>query len=408
MTGLAMAVVLSILAVQALEWAADMLNLRSLKPSPPPGFEDVYDPARYARAQEYTRVRTRFGFVSQAVGLVALFIFWGVGGFNLADRWVAGLGLPILVQGLLYVGALALAQSLLGLPFAVYSTFVIEARFGFNRTTAKTFIFDRLKGLLLSVVIGAPLLLLVLWIFDRLGPSAWVWGWAATTAVSLMLQFVAPTWIMPLFNKFTPLPAGELRDEIFALAKRLQFPLVNVFLMDGSKRSAKGNAFFTGFGKTKRIALFDTLVAKQSTPEMVAVLAHEIGHYKEGHIWKGFLLGTLQTGGMFFLLALAVRWPALFAAFGLERVSVHAGLVVFGILFTPVSFLLSLPLRAYSRRNEYEADRYAREKLGTGRELSTALRKLSSDSLSNLTPHPLYVKLHYTHPPLMERVSALR
>lgn len=397
----------SLLVVQMIEWAGDVLNLRALVPTPPPGFESVYDGDRYAKSQIYTRERTRFGFVGSSVGFIGLMLFWFFGGFNFVDLWTRTWGLGDIPRGLIYIGLLAFGKEILSFPFSLYGTFVIEARYGFNRTTVRTFFMDRLKGYLLVLLIGGPLLALLLWFFGKGGSTAWVWGWATVTGVSLLLQFLAPTWILPLFNKFTPLPDGPLRQAIFDLARRINFPLTNVFVMDGSKRSAKGNAFFTGFGKNKRIALFDTLIEKHTVPELTAVLAHEIGHYKKGHIWKSFVWGTLQTGGMFFLLSQALVRPEIFGAFGLEHASPAVGLVIFGILFSPVSFVLSLPLHALSRRNEFEADRYARDVLGSGRDLAAGLKGLAASSLSNLTPHPFYVWLHATHPPLVERVRAL-
>jgi STE24 endopeptidase len=404
MTSLGVFILIGLLAAAALEAWAEVLNLRALRPDPPPGFEDLYDREKYARSQSYTRARARFGLVEEGAALSALVGFWLFGGFGILDRWVPG---GPLVQGLVFLGVLMAAKEALSLPFSVYGTFVIEERFGFNKTTPATFVKDRLKGYALALVIGAPLLAVVLSLFDRWGGGAWWIVWVVVTAVSLLLQFIAPTWILPLFNKFTPLAEGELRTAIFALAKKLDFPLTNVFVMDGSRRSAKGNAFFTGFGRNKRIALFDTLISKQSVPELVAVLAHEIGHHKRGHIWKGFALGVAQTGALLFLLSLTLRWPALFEAFGLERVSAHAGMAVFGILFAPISLALNFPLKAYSRKNEFEADRFAVDHLGAGGDLASALKKLSADSLANLTPHPFYVALHYTHPPLARRVARL-
>lgn len=407
MTNLSWIIAVSLLAVQAIEWIGDLLNLRALVPMPPPGFEDMYDRDRYAKTQTYTRDRTRFGFLSSSVAFATLLFFWFLGGFNFLDVWTRSVNLPEIPRGLIYIAVLAFGKEILSLPFSLYGTFVIEARYGFNRTTGRTFILDRLKGYALAVIISGPLLALILWLFGKMGASAWLWGWAIVTGFSLLLQFLAPTWILPLFNKFTPLAEGPLRQAIFDLAKRINFPLTNVFVMDGSKRSAKGNAFFTGFGKNKRIALFDTLIEKHSVAELTAVLAHEIGHYKKGHIWKGFAWGTVQTGLMFFLLSQALGRPALFAAFGVEHMSVAAGLVIFGILFSPVSFVLSLPLHALSRRNEFEADRYAREVLGTGTDLASGLKGLAASALANLTPHPVYVWLHASHPPLVERVRAL-
>lgn len=400
-------IAVALLTVQLIEWMGDLLNLRALTPTPPAGFDDVYDKERYARSQTYTRERTRFGFLSSSVAFATVLLFWFLGGFNALDAWTRSISLPEIPRGLIYIGLLAFGKEILSLPFSLYGTFVIEARYGFNRTTARTYILDRLKGILLAVLLGGPLLSLLLLVFEKMGGTAWVWGWGTVTVFSLVLQFLAPTWILPLFNKFTPLAEGPLRQSIFDLAKKVDFPLTNVFVMDGSKRSAKGNAFFTGFGKNKRIALFDTLIEKHSVAELTAVLAHEIGHYKKGHIWKGFAWGTVQTGGMFFLLSQALGRSSLFSAFGLEQMSVAAGLVIFGILFSPVSFVLSLPLHALSRRNEFEADRYAQEVLGTGAPLASGLKGLAASALANLTPHPFYVWLHATHPPLVERVKVL-
>jgi STE24 endopeptidase len=400
-------IAVSLLAVQIVEWIGDVLNLRALVPTPPAGFERVYDGDRYAKSQTYTRERTRFGFVVSSVSLVTLFLFWFMGGFHVLDSWTRSWALPEIFRGLAYIGILAMGKEFLSLPFSLYGTFVIEERYGFNRTTARTFIGDRLKGYGLTVLIGGPVLALVLWLFIRWGGGAWVWGWMAVAGISLLFQFIAPTWILPLFNKFTPLEEGPLRQAIFDLARRVEFPLTNVFVMDGSKRSAKGNAFFTGFGKNKRIALFDTLIEKHTVTELTAVLAHEIGHYKKGHIWKGFALRVVQTGVLFYLLSLTLGRSELFNAFGLEQISVPAGLVLFGILFSPVSFFISLPLHAFSRRNEYEADRYAQETLGTGKDLASGLKGLSAAGLSNLTPHPFYVWLHASHPPVVDRVAAL-
>lgn len=407
MTLLAGIVLGGLLFVQVVLWIADRLNLRSLRRAPPPGLEDLYDVDRYARSQDYVRAKTRFGFVVSGVGLAALLAFWFLGGFGAVDRWARAVYRGPVATGLLFLGAMGLLKSALGWPVAAYGTFRLEARFGFNRTTVKTFVMDRLKGLALAVVLGGPVVAALLWFFERGGPLAWVWAWATVTSFSLLLQFLAPTFILPLFNKFTPLPEGELRSAIFALAQKLNYPLTRLFVIDGSRRSSKGNAFFTGFGKNKRIALFDTLIQKQSVPELTAVLAHEIGHHKMRHVWKGFALGVLQTGGLFFLLGVALRWPALFEAFRVDTPSVHVGLALFGVVFAPLNLVLSLPLLAYSRKNEYEADRYAVDALGTGADLAAGLKKLSVDSLANLTPHPLYVALHHTHPPLVQRLAAL-
>ncbi|HEX6884225.1 MAG TPA: M48 family metallopeptidase [Planctomycetota bacterium] len=408
MNAYALVILAAILAQNALALAADLLNLRALRPELPAGFESVYDPERYRRSQEYTRVRTRFSFVPQAVDLVLLLGFWFLGGFAWLDGWTRGLGGGPIGTGLVFIGVLLLAKSLLDLPFRYYSTFVIEERFGFNKTTRATFWADTLKGLAVALVLGLPLLAAILWFFTRLGESAWLWCWGATAAFSLFVQFIAPTWIFPLFNKFQPLEEGELRAAVLEYARKVGFPLEGLFVIDGSRRSTKANAFFTGFGKRKRVALFDTLIEKHTTEELVAVVAHEIGHYKKGHILQGIALSILQAGALFWLLSLFLTQPGLFAAFGVETPSVHAGLVFFLLLYTPLEVLLSLGMQAFSRRNEFEADAYARQTTGAGEPLVRALQRLSADSLSNLTPHPLYVVLHHSHPPLVERVRALR
>ncbi len=401
-----------ILAALVLEYAlgvaADLLNLRALRPDPPAELADVYDRDAYRRSQEYTRARTRFGLVPATFDLVALLLFWLLGGFAWLDESARALGHGPIVTGLLFVGALVLARSIAHLPFALYGTFVIEERFGFNRTTPGTFWADRAKALGLGALIGAPLLAAILWFFEAAGPLAWLWCWSATTVFSLALQFVAPTWLMPLFNRFTPLEDGELRDAILGYARKVDFPLSGIFVIDGSRRSTKANAFFTGFGRTKRIALFDTLVEKHTTDELVGVVAHEIGHYKRKHIVQSLALSIAHSGLLFWLLSVFLTEQRLFAAFGVDEPSTHAGLVFFTLLYTPVELVLGVLLQAFSRKNEYEADAYAAATTRAPDRLASALRKLARESLSNLTPHPFYVFLHYSHPPLLERVRALR
>ncbi|MEW6073627.1 MAG: M48 family metallopeptidase [Planctomycetota bacterium] len=404
----AIVVLLALLGEYALHLTADLLNLRALRPELPSEFRDVYDAARYRRSQEYTRVRTRFGFLPATVELAALLAFWLAGGFRWLDDLLRGLGRGPIVTGLLFIAALVLAKVALGLPIGIYSTFGIEARFGFNKTTPRTFVLDHLKGLLLTVVLGVPLVAAVLWFFTAAGGYAWLWCWLATTAFSLVIHFVAPTWILPLFNRFTPLEAGELRDAVLAYARQVSFPLAGLFVIDGSRRSTKANAFFTGFGRHKRVALYDTLVASHSVPELVAVIAHEVGHYRRKHIVKSLVLGIAHAGVVFYLLSIFLTHAGLFAAFGIENPSVHAGLVFFGLLFAPLDLVLSFFLQRWSRKNELEADAFARETTGSGGPLAAALKKLSADNLSNLTPHPFYVALHHSHPPLRERVEALR
>jgi len=400
----AVIILTTLLVTTALEVWAEVLNLRALSPNLPDEFRGVYDEKAYARSQEYARVRTRFGFVSGAFDLVLMLGFWFAGGFNWLDLQLRALELGPIWTGLLYIGALTASMSILTLPFSVYSTFVIEERFGFNRTTVKTFVLDMLKGVLLGMLIGGPVLALVIWLFLSAGSIAWLYAWLAVTAFMIVMQYVAPTWIMPLFNRFTPLEEGPLREEIMRYATSVRFALKDLFVMDGSKRSARSNAFFTGFGKNKRIVLYDTLIEKHGVEELTAVLAHEIGHYRKRHIIIGLLISVFETGVMFFLLSLFISQEALAAAFFMEQVSVYAGLVFFGMLYSPVSFLLSIGMNALSRKHEFEADRYAVLTYRKPDAMASALKTLSVSNLSNVTPHPVYVFLHYSHPPMLERL----
>jgi STE24 endopeptidase len=385
---------------------ADHFNLRQAGTTLPEVFKGYYDPDRYRRSQTYLQANTRFsGFVS-IVDLLVLLSVWFGGGFALWDNWVRSLQWGEVIGGLLFIGGLLLAKSLFDLPFNAYRTFVIEARFGFNRTSAATFIKDRFKGLLLVLLLGTPVLAAILWFFATVGPSAWWACWAVVTAFTLGIQFVAPTWIMPLFNRFEPLAEGELKRAIFDYARRIGYPLANVMVMDGSKRSAKANAFFTGFGRNKRIVLFDTLVESYAKEELLAILAHEMGHYKLRHIHKMTVIGILQMGLMFFVLSLFISEQGRFEAFLVHTPSVHAGLVFFSLLFTPLDTLLSLFGNHLSREHEYAADQFAVRSLESTA-LATALKKLSVQNLSNLTPHPFFVFLHYSHPPILQRLTAI-
>jgi len=401
-------ILLTIFLSYALDLVADSFNLKALRPELPDEFKDVYDAEVYRKSQEYERVNTRFGFVTSTFGLVVTLVFWFAGGFNWLDQIVRGWGLHSIINGLLYIAILIFVKTLVSLPFSVYSTFVIEERFGFNKTTPMTFITDLLKALGLSIVIGGPLLAGVFAFFEYAGAYAWLYCWIVVTIVTLFLQFIAPTWIMPLFNKFTPLEEGELRNSILAYARSVKFPVENLFVMDGSKRSTKSNAFFTGFGKHKRIALFDTLIEKHSVAELVSILAHEIGHYKKKHILQGMAINILHTGVMFFLLSIFISHKGLFDAFYMEQSSIYAGLIFFGMLYTPIELILSIFMQILSRKNEYEADRFAAETTENPGTMVSGLKKLARDNLSNLTPHPFYVFLNYSHPPMLERIRAIR
>jgi STE24 endopeptidase len=408
MNPIAVIILVALLFEYALQLVGNLLNLKSLRLKPPPALEGIYEPTEYKRSQEYLRTKTRFHLITNSFSLLLIFAFWFSGGFNWLDQLVRAWNFTPLLNGLFYIGILIIAQSILTLPFSIYNTFVIEERFGFNKTTPKTFILDQVKGLGLLIILGGSLLSAILALFQYTGAYAWIYGWAAVTIFSLILQYIAPTWIMPLFNKFTPMGAGELKEAILKYARSVNFPIKNVFVIDGSKRSSKSNAFFTGFGNNKRIALFDTLIAKHTIAEMVAILAHEIGHYKKKHILQGTIIGILHTGVIFFLLSLFLGSSELYQAFYMEEESIYAGLLFFGLLYTPVELILSLIMQVLSRKNEYEADRFAAETIDTPLSIIEALKKLSATNLSNLTPHPFYVFLNYSHPPLLQRILAIQ
>ena len=404
----AVALVLTALVVDhAVRVTGDLLNLRALDPAMPREFRDVYDPERYHRAQDYARARLRFGLVTSTAELVVTLAFWLLGGFGWLDGLVSRAGLGAVGTGLLFLGALLLGRGLLDIPVAWWSTFMVEERFGFNRTTGRTFVADRLRGLVLALLIGTPLLALILWVLATRGPAAWPWCWGVAASAILLLQVVAPTWILPRFNRFAPLAEGPLRDAILGYAQRAGYPVQDVWVMDGSRRSTKANAFFTGFGRRKRIALFDTLLETLDPEATVAVVAHEVGHYRRGHVVQGTVLGVLHVGLLLWLFSLVLETPALPLALGVPSPSIHAALVVFGLLLGPLELVLSVVLHAWSRHNEREADRFAVQTTGAGDALARGLRRLSVDGLSNPTPHPLYVVLHYSHPPLTERLRAL-
>jgi STE24 endopeptidase len=407
MNTLASIIFLAIFFDFILNLLADYLNLGRLSDDLPLDFKGVYEPERYRRSQEYLKINTRFGWVTATFELIVILGFWFGRGFPLLDQWVRDFNYGPIVCGLIYMATLMLFKAILSLPASIYHTFVIEERFGFNQTTWITFILDLLKGLLLAVLLGAPLLSAILAFFEYAGANAWWLCWMAVTLFMLGVQFVAPTWIMPLFNKFTPLDDGELKSAIMSYAGSIQFPIENVYVMDGSKRSKKSNAFFTGFGAHRRIVLFDTLIKQHTTGELVAILAHEMGHYKKRHIIQSLILGILQTGFMLFLLSLFISYPGLFEAFYVPHASVYAGLIFFAMLYSPLDFFIGLFMKRRSRRNETAADRFSVETTQDPQSMVDALKKLSVHNLSNLLPHPFYVFLNYSHPPVLQRIRAI-
>ncbi len=387
---------------------ADHLNLKNQSATPPAEFSDLVDEKSYRKNRDYLRVNTALGHYSSAVSLAATLGFWFFGGFNFLDLWCRSQTDNILFSGLIFIALLLLVNTLLSLPFSIYSTFVIEERFGFNRTNWKTFVMDRIKGIFLALLLGTPLLAGIIWFFQSTGELAWFYAWLVTSIFTLGIQLIAPTWIMPLFNKFTPLPEGELKEALLAYGHEVDFPLENVYVVDGSKRSGKGNAFFTGFGRRRRVALYDTLITQHSAEELLAVLAHEIGHYKKRHILTMTTIAIIHQGIIFFLLGWFIKQPALYQAFFMEHASIAAGLIFASLLFTPIEMILNPLFQALSRHHEFQADAFAAQTTGQPETMINALKKLGHDNLANLTPHPLYVFLHYSHPPLLARINALR
>lgn len=411
---IAILIVVALLLLWNLDFIATLLNLGSLKPELPEEFSDVFDQEKYAKSQEYTRAGGKYSIITSISSLTVLLVFWFIGGFGWLDNWTRSFGFAEVGTGLLFIGAMLLGNYLTSLPFSIYDTFVLEERFGFNKTTPKVFVVDQIKSIFVMALIGGPLIAALLLIFIHVS-AAWLWAWVTFSIFVLAITYLAPSLIMPLFNKFEPMEEGELKDAIYAMAKECEFPLTEITVMDGSRRSAKSNAFFMGFGKNKKIALYDTLVENHSTEELVAVLAHEIGHFKRKHIIQRIVASIAQFGVLFFLLGLIINPESafsqqLFAAFGIPaaNISAHAGFIFFGILFSPVSRLLGIFLNAWSRKHEFEADAYAAESQKSSDHLITALKKLSADNLSNLTPHKLRIALDYSHPPVLVRIEALR
>lgn len=401
-------VVLCIILVSfTLELIVSYLNIGALTPDLPKEFKDVYNRDEYQKSQQYTKATTGFGLIENSISTALTVGFLILGGFNWIDTIARSFGYNTIVTGLLFTAGLGILSFLVGIPFSIYSTFVIEEKFGFNKTTMKTFMLDLIKAILLTMLLGGPLLALIFWFFEATGTYAWVYCWIGVVAFTVLMQFIAPVLIMPLFNKFTPLEAGELKDKITDYSVKEKFQLSGIFTMDGSKRSTKLNAFFTGFGKFRKIVFFDTLIEKLTPDEIVAVLAHEMGHFKLKHIVKMMTISILQTGFMFFLLSLVLKVPEISKGFMLDQPSIYASLVIFGFLYSPISLFTSIGVNILSRKHEYEADAYAAKTTGDSQQLITSLKKLSHANLSNLTPHPIHVFLHYSHPPLLQRIDTL-
>jgi STE24 endopeptidase len=390
-----------------LERILDKLNLSHTLPVLPEELLGIFDPEEYQKSQMYKRDNIRFSFITSSIGLLVMLLLFFLGVFGWYDDLIAGISTNYIVHVLIFFGTFALFSDLLTTPFDLYSTFVLEERYGFNRTTVRTYILDKIKGWLIGAIMGGGLLALITWIYMLTGKWFWLIALGLVTLVSLFLMMFYSNLIVPLFNKQTPLEEGSLREKIEEFAVKAGFKLDNIFVMDGSKRSSKANAYFTGLGPKKRIVLFDTLIEDLEEEEIVAVLAHEVGHYKFKHTTTGLILGTMQTALMFYLFSLFVGVDSFAVALGGTEASFHLGLVAFGVLYAPISLLTGLGTNALSRHNEFQADNYAKEKYEAD-SLVSSLKKLSKNNLSNLTPHPINVFFHYSHPPLLQRIRALK
>ena len=409
--------ILAILIVDfLLERVLEYLNTIRWSDALPDELKGIYDEDRYRKSQLYLKEKQHFSWVTDSVTFVAMVAILCLGGFVWLDDLLRRISENPILLALLFFGIIGFISSLVMTPFELYGTFVIEEKFGFNTTTIKTFILDKLKGWLLGVLIGGGILALIIWIYTTTGNYFWLIVWGVITLFMIFMSMFYSNLIVPLFNKQKPLDSGELRDAIESFANKVGFRLKNIYVIDGSKRSTKANAYFTGLGGKKRIVLYDTLIRDHTTEELVGVLAHEIGHYKKKHTLQGIILSILQTGLMLFILSLFIRkdsalsdllCQALSGFSGLQAIpGFHLGILAFGMLYSPLSFILGILESMLSRTNEYAADRFAGINYNPV-SLQNALKKLSVNQLSNLRPHPLYVFFHYSHPPLLSRLRAL-
>ena len=380
----------------------DVLNAKHYGDKLPEPLQDVYDTEEYLKSQAYKKERFKFSMVSSVFSLVLLLAFFFLDGFAFVDELARQYtDHPILIA-LIFFGIIMLGSDILTTPFSYYSTFVIEEKYGFNKTTLKTFALDKIKGWFMLIIVGGALLSLIIWFYQWAGSSFWLYAWAVIAVFSVVMNMFYAKLIVPLFNKQTPLEDGSLRQKIEAYASKVGFKLDNIFVIDGSKRSTKANAYFSGFGREKRITLYDTLINDLEEEEIVAVLAHEVGHYKKNHIIINLVTSIALTGFTLWLLSLCIGSPLLSQALGVATPSFHIGLIAFGILYSPISEITSLLMNFISRAFEYQADNFAKETYA-GAPLISGLKTLSKNSLSNLTPHPAYVFMHYSHPTLLQR-----
>lgn len=382
------------------------LNVKNPVPAIPDTLAEYLNESKLKESKSYQQENFRFKFFAGTFSFLFTLLFITQGWFGAIDTWVAGFGFSPLLKSLAFFGLVFVGSDILSLPFDYYSTFVIEEKYGFNKTNIRTFFSDKVKGYLLSILVGGALLMVFLWLIHQMGQDFWWQFWLVASVFMVGINLFYTAWILPLFNKLTPLEDGELKQKIVQYAQSVGFPLQNIFVMDGSKRSSKANAFFSGFGKRKKVVLYDTLLEQHPPDELVAVLAHEIGHYKKKHILWSMVLSVLQVGLMLFLLAQFIFSEQMSAALGGAAWSAELNIIGFTMLFAPISMVLGIGMNWLSRKNEFEADEYAKTTF-EGRPLAEALKTLSVKTLSNLNPHPWYVFVNYSHPPLLERLERL-
>lgn len=383
------------------------LNIKSLKTDVPEEMIEFYDSEKYKKSQNYTRTNTRFSLISGTFSLIIILLMLFFNGFAFIDKLASDYADGTVLISLVFFGIIFLANGIINLPFEIYDTFVIEKKFGFNKTTPKIFIGDKIKGLLLLFLLGGGILSLIIYIYTLTQQMFWIYAWITISSISIFIAMFYSNLIVPLFNKQTPLPEGELRTAIENFAKSTGFELKNIYQIDGSKRSTKANAYFSGLGPKKRIVLYDTLIEQMTNAEIVAVLAHEIGHYSKKHTIKGVFVSIINTGITLYLFSLFVSYPQISESLGVNGIKFHVALIAFAILYTPISMITSMILNISSRKNEFEADNFAKNH-GLAEELISGLKKLSVNNLSNLTPHPFHVFMNYSHPPLLKRIENLK
>lgn len=384
----------------------DYLNAQRYNDPVPNELTDVYDDLEYKKSQKYKKENYRFSILTSSFSLLVTLTFFFFDGFAFVDSFARTISENTIIIALVFFGIIMFASELLGIPFSYFHTFIIEDKYGFNKTSHKTFFLDKIKGWLMMVIIGGGLLAIIIWVYENTGSNFWIYAWGIITVFSVFMNLFYARLIVPLFNKQTPLESGELRSKIENYTTKVKFGLEKIFVIDGSKRSTKANAYFSGFGHEKRVTLFDTLINDLDEEEIVAVLAHEVGHYKRHHIVFNLVATTAITGFTFWILSLMLGNPILSEALNVAEPSFHIGLIAFGVLYTPLSEITGLLMNFLSRKFEYQADNYAKMTYKS-EPLVSALKKLSKNSLSNLTPHKMYVFVHYSHPTLLERIRNL-